>query len=527
MIANATTELTFLYPKSRQFPFDEVCEQIVRALEERNWSVPGLIINFNVYGTGAQKYRLVQYIKGDSFKLHFGRPQTRMGNWNDIAAVTEIVIPRQELHVYEDESGPTYYVYVGKDWDSDKEQFLNGSKVNSKLNGKPRTYLKYKAGCDCRATAEVGFSATDFVDAWSSRDAENLAALNHTHLGHRSPMLIHDNDLGREYEPKRGEAASYRTNDVFTEFAQWLKDNLLAQILAQPVPDEKVDFFREVVTPYVDTVGPIFCFGEGRDAQRVHQGKLDISELPLGDRYGLLGSGYRLLNLMVHNDGTIPEIAYDGFLWCGIGEITGETPINTLTVPGHYSWLDRERFVFRITPTRADGIYVADHAPYEKCREELFNEIKPRDRLTDEELAEAYLARARTIIPITEYAGGYKQPVVLINRELGFDEVELVSGSWPECQYVALIANRSPESHQLLEQALSAQETYYHGSRDETRDAYNEAIAKLADYFTGDPKLAAATEEYSRHTFRKVEVNAHLIERLVSVACESRRLGLF
>lgn len=526
MIATATTEPTFLYPKSRQFPFDEVCEQIVRALEERNWSVPGITVDFDVYGTGAQKYRTVRHIRGDGFKLWFCRPQARMGNWNDTAAVTEIIIPQKELHVYEDESGPTYYVYVGKDWDSDKEQFLNGSKVNSKLSGKPRTYLKYKAGCDCRATAGASFSAMGFFDAWLGQDAKKLAALNHTHPGRRSPMLVHDNDLDREYEPKSGEATSYRTNDVFTEFTRWLEDNLLAQILAQPVPDEKVDFFREAVTPYADTVGPIFCFGEGKDAQRVHQGKLDINELPLGERYGLIGSGNRLLNQMVRNDGTIPDVAYDGFQWCGIGEITGETPINTLTVPGHYSWSDRERFVFRITPTRADGIYVADHAPYEKRREELFEEIKPRDRLTDAELAEADRARARTIVPVAEYAGGYEQPVVLVNRELDFDEVELVSGPWPECQYVALIANRSPEAHQLLEQALSAQEAYYRHYGDDTRDARGEAIAKLADHFTGDPELAAAAEAYSRHTFRKVEVNAHFIERLVSAAGESRRLGL-
>jgi hypothetical protein len=179
-----------------------------------------------------------------------------------------------------------------------------------------------------------------------------------------------------------------------------------------------------------------------------------------------------------------------------------------------------------VSPTRADGIYVADHAPYEKRREELFEEIKPRDRLTDAELAEADRARARTIVPVAEYAGGYEQPVVLINRELDFDEVELVSGPWPECQYVTLIANRSPEARQLLEQALSAQEAYYHGYRDETRKAYNEAVAKLADHFNGDQELAAAAEVYSRHTFRKVEVNAHFIERLVSAAGESRRLGL-
>jgi hypothetical protein len=73
----ASTEPQFLYPKSRQYPFDEVCEQIVRALEERGWDVPGLTINFGVYGGEAEKYRLVRSIVGDDFVLHFGRPQGR------------------------------------------------------------------------------------------------------------------------------------------------------------------------------------------------------------------------------------------------------------------------------------------------------------------------------------------------------------------------------------------------------------------------------------------------------------------
>jgi hypothetical protein len=298
-------------------------------------------------------------------------------------------------------------------------------------------------------------------------------------------------------------------------------------ILAEPAADEKVDIFREGVTAYSDTVGPIFCFGEYRDAERVHRGELDINALDPSDRYGFIGSGYRLLSLGTGNDGTVPEIAYDGFKWCGLGEVTGTTPINTLNIPGHHQWSDKERFVFRVNPSHADGIYVADNAPYEKRRTELFEEIKPRDRLTDAELAEADRARARSIVPITEYTGGYKQPVILINRELALDEVELVSGPWSECQYAAIIANRSPEAHGLLEQALLAQEAYYHDFGDETRQAYKDAVADLALHFRGDEELTTAAEAYTRHTSRKVEMDAHFIERIVSTAGESRRLGLF
>jgi hypothetical protein len=35
---------------------------------------------------------------------------------------------------------------------------------------------------------------------------------------------------------------------------------------------------------------------------------------------------------------------------------------------------------------------------------------------------------AKTLVPITEYKGDYKKPVVLISRSLEFDELEIVPG---------------------------------------------------------------------------------------------------
>lgn len=207
------SEPTFLYPRSRQFPFDEVCERIVRALEERNWSVPGVKVEFDVYGGGSQQYRLVRNVQGDDFRLQFGRVQANMGKWNDTAAVNEIVIPGKDLHVYESESGLTLFVYVGRSWRRDREAFINHSKVNSKLKGAPRTYLKYSGSCDCRAVE-----------------------MPHTHDRRRPPVLLHDNDLGREYSPRMREPVSYRTDDVFWEFTKWLRRELLGKILARPKP---------------------------------------------------------------------------------------------------------------------------------------------------------------------------------------------------------------------------------------------------------------------------------------------------
>ncbi len=399
-------QVQFLYPTSRQFPVDEVSEQIVRELEKRNWNVPGITVEFHDYGTGDQKFRAVGHIKSQDFKLWFCRKQRTMpgGRWNDTAAVTEIVIPKKELHVYEDESGPTFYLYVGNDYEKDRERFMSGSKVNSKLNNEPRMYLKYKGSAD--------------------REGK------YTYSKRRSPYLVHDDDIGREYEPKGKEPKVLMTVEVMGEFRQYLTDVVLKTIMSHPIPMEKIDVLAPpATTPFPESFGSIFCFGEYRDAERIKQGKADASQLPADERYGLIGSGYRLMSLGTSNDGTVPKIAYGGFLWCGLGEVTAETPIEKLEVYGHYRWSDRERFVIRLKPTKADAIYIADHAAYEKRRKELGDAMeKGRDLFTDAEVADFTCARARTIVPITEYKGGYEQPVVLVNRELSFDEVELVSG---------------------------------------------------------------------------------------------------
>ena len=122
-----TTTPQFLYPHSRQFPFDEVAEKIVRAIEKRNWKVPGITIKFDTYGSGEAKYQMIRSITGDNFKLYFCRVQGRLnGHWNDTAALHSVYIPKQIIEVYDDESGPTYYLYVGKNWEKDKKFFLLG-----------------------------------------------------------------------------------------------------------------------------------------------------------------------------------------------------------------------------------------------------------------------------------------------------------------------------------------------------------------------------------------------------------------
>lgn len=420
----------FLSPTSGQFPFDGVCGDIVRELEKKKWRVPGISVEFHDYGSGDQKFRMVSSIKSDDFNLRFCRKQQEIpgGRWNDIAAVTEISIPKKEIHVYEDESGPTFYLYVGKDWEKDRKRF-NGLKVHSKMNGEPKVYLEYKGGCDCRNSRGAAFEGISLITAILGGDHKSLQGMRHTHPGHRSPLLVHTNDLNREYDPEGDEPKFFRTDEVMEEFIVYLEEVVLNRIISSSEPENTEEPSPKDPIPFPDSIGPLFCFGEYRDSERIKWGRTFPDKLQPADRYGLSGGGYRLAFLGVPNDGTLPEIAYDGFRWLGIGKVNARTPISDLEVPGHCRWSDRERFVIRVTPDRCDGVYIADHAEYEARRKELGDVMEEgRDTFTDEEVNDFTRARARTIIPISDYKGDYKKPVVLINRELSFDEVEIISG---------------------------------------------------------------------------------------------------
>jgi hypothetical protein len=377
----ATQHPVFLYPTSRRFPFDETCERIVRELERRRWQVPGITVKLHTYGTGDWRFRHVETIEGADFRLWFCGMQRYLGyDLNDIAAVSELTIPGRELHVYEDGSTPSLYVYVGGDWQRDTDRFLHHSKINSRLHRERRWYLHYSG----------------------------------------TPYLVPDSDLGRDYLPEGAEPTRYDTAMVFAEFTAWLTDHVLTPILAVPAPDGPADDTAAAPTPFPASIGPLFCFGDRGDLERI---RTDPGRLEPPDRYGLRGDGWRLLPLGTRHGEPVPDVAYAGFLWCGVGTVDTTTPAETLRVAGMPP-SSGQGVLFRVAPNRADGIYVADHGHYEQRRQELAAADPDSKWFTDEQVADFQCARARTIVPITQYHGGFADPVVLITRDLDRDEIE-------------------------------------------------------------------------------------------------------
>jgi hypothetical protein len=160
-------------------------------------------------------FRYVNEINGEDFKLWFCRVQGAIGNnWNDIAAVNKLNIPKKELSVFEDNSGPLFYLYVGKkDWEEGKNDFWNNVKVNSKLHGEPRTYLRY-GGSWQKTHGGISYG------------------------GRTAPFLANDNDLGREYDAKGKEPKYFETKAVFQEFKDFLEGKL-EHIIKSKEPDKK------------------------------------------------------------------------------------------------------------------------------------------------------------------------------------------------------------------------------------------------------------------------------------------------
>lgn len=391
-----TAKPTFLYPHSRQFPFDEVAEKIVRALEKRNWNVPGISVDFYTYGSGEAKYKMVSNIMGNDFKLYFCRSQGKLNaRKNDIAALDTVCIPKEILKVYSDESGPTYYLYVGNNWEGDKNWFMNSSKVHSKLNKKPRRYLRYIGNTYQRR-------ATD---------------------------LISNNDLDREYSPEADEPVRINLQQKFDEFTAWLEESVLNYILSFPEADTPLPDPEVELIPYQGPWPTIFSVCSWKAAERLKKGKKNPMDLNPEDRHAYIGDGQRLVPLSAGFDGQFPETANNGFIWCDTNQsITASSMADDIVydVCSSCSSFFNHKYIVAIKLKYSNNVYVADNSKFDEKRKQLFEAIAPRDCLTNEELNSAYVARGATLVPITEYKGGYKEPIVLIDRELDFDEIEWV-----------------------------------------------------------------------------------------------------
>ena len=218
MSITTAIDAPFHFPRARQYPFDEVCERIVRALANRWYMVPDFVLLFDRNPPGGPEF-VREILVPHEVRLRFARLQ---GHFNfgdrriaDSAAVGLITIAKcpiatiekpvtLELYVEERESACVLYTMVGGSW----LEFSGEPKMGNVREGGERRYLRYAA----------------------SYESTRIKMSTATRTNLRPPFFVHDRDRGREHDLMPGEPRFFPTDPIFDAITQWLMTQLLPRI---------------------------------------------------------------------------------------------------------------------------------------------------------------------------------------------------------------------------------------------------------------------------------------------------------
>lgn len=382
----------FVWPnEGNRHPLAHAGARLVQEFARVGWDAPGFNVELAVSGSGRNLHRQVRRISGNlpdgPFVFTFGMHEVDRSGKAFAAGLSEIVIPPGiELVTYSDNSGPTAALYVGRDWKADGKAFIDGFKTNAKLNGERKSYLRYE-GSD---------------------------------LPRYRGILLHTNDLGREYEPEGSEPVALALIELVAK-VEAVVDRIIAQMSQLPSAQfEGRDAGLSTLLPVTTTPAPADfpkLYAWIRD-NRLHH----LLHEPKGpeDDYGLRG-GARLLRLGDRPRIKVNQVAYGAFIYASADPSTRrEHPIDR-----HDRSLPVE-----ISITDLTNVYVVDASLYGQARSKAVADAvaKGRDALSDQDITEALAAVAGTIVPAKDYRGGYAEPMYIIRRQLDRDEVRLLRG---------------------------------------------------------------------------------------------------
>ncbi|NTW22999.1 hypothetical protein HGA34_05710 [Candidatus Falkowbacteria bacterium] len=173
--------------------------------------------------------------------------------------------------------------------------------------------------------------------------------------------------------------------------------------------------------------GDIFTLGNFDDMVRLQIGQRDPKDLRPCRCYALRPQDQPLLEEEAWNDGSIPPIAYQKFRWCGVRSkvitlhndryhIPGFQPESKQTYPDRLFYVDLQY---------DEDVYVADINAGKEYFDRL-SSTRHNVRAGRFDLLESFRVTARTLIPISQYYGQFREPTILIRRELLFDEVKYI-----------------------------------------------------------------------------------------------------
>lgn len=216
MSLEVNTKVQYFYPTANQFPFDKACRNILHVLEKHNWKYPDIKITFTDFLWDSTSCRRVKSIESKKFKIVFERHedipiqywpnkvknyQNKVKSWMKVA-VSSIQIPKKELQVYGDESGPTLHTYVGNDWKKVKNDFKTKPIICSHKVAECGSYLKYNGQFEVNSESK--------------------------YVRMRAPYLVIDKNGKPLLE--NNEPAYFKVDDVFKEFVTYLEEEVLKKI---------------------------------------------------------------------------------------------------------------------------------------------------------------------------------------------------------------------------------------------------------------------------------------------------------
>lgn len=255
--------------------------------------------------------------------------------------------------------------------------------------------------------------------------------------------------------------------------ASWLQKNVLDKIVVTPEYENQANEIPEAIQ-YPSSVGTLYTWLFSKKAEKLEITKYDPSKVYPHER-AAISPGRGLFRLGIEDD--LPGKAYNAFIWCGIGEPKPNSDAQEYIIPGYRMEGDldsRLNKLVQINPKHGEEVFVVDYHPWSEYRGRAFKEnlremskdivrqeqldefvdrmynlicYKPENpnifgedrtnqaremgwelKLDNEQSKESSRVLARTLVPINEYKGNYQKPVVLISRDLSFDEVRIVPG---------------------------------------------------------------------------------------------------
>ncbi|CAH1688608.1 conserved hypothetical protein [Hyphomicrobiales bacterium] len=382
----------FVWPnEGNRHPLAHAGARLVQEFARVGWDAPGFNVELAIRGSGRNLHRQVQRISGDlpegPFVFTFGMHDVDRDGKAVAAGLSEIVIPPGiELVTYSDNSGPTAAIYVGRNWKADAKAFIEGFKTNAKLNGQRKSYLRYEA----------------------------------SHLPRYRGILLHTNDLGREYDPEGAEPTALALIEIVAK-VEAVVDRIIAQLIKLPSaelggPDAGLSNLLPVTaTPAPPDFPKLYAWV--RDHRLHHL----LSE-PKGpeDDYALRG-GTRLLRLGDRPRAKVDPIAYEGFIYASADpRARREHPMDSYD----------QSLPVEIKLSDLTDVYVVDASLYRDARLTAYARALARgkEEITERDIVDAMGAVAKSMVPVTEYTGGFLEPMHLIRRQLTRDEVRVLRG---------------------------------------------------------------------------------------------------